>query len=196
MWLSLETSSPLGSWAVGNGQEVTLHRSFSGRASSALFPSLAEAAQEVRQADTIFIGVGPGSFSAIRVAIAAAQGIALETGASLVPVLSSDAIAHDFPDEEHLGVFTPGRKGEYFLTSYKKGVQTNAPRLVAQARLEQELSLYTLGTTAEDIPHIGHRHTPSATSLALAALIKKPLPTLPTLPLEPVYLSPPVFTSP
>src|SRR5476649_3008291 len=80
--LAFETSSSLGSVALGNDQVVVQAIEFKGpqRHSAALFPALVRLGIPRLKLRRIVVGIGPGSFSGIRVSLAAAQGIALVQG--------------------------------------------------------------------------------------------------------------------
>ncbi len=47
--------------------------------------------------DRIGVGVGPGNFTGIRIAVAAARGLSMGLGVSAIGVSSLDALAHDTP---------------------------------------------------------------------------------------------------
>jgi tRNA threonylcarbamoyladenosine biosynthesis protein TsaB len=65
------------------------------------------------------VGIGPGSFTGVRIGVATVKGIALATGAGIVGVTSLDALAHgvgESPDAEDLVVsIVAAGKGEVFL---------------------------------------------------------------------------------
>jgi tRNA threonylcarbamoyladenosine biosynthesis protein TsaB len=63
------------------------------------------------------VGVGPGSFTGVRIAVATAKGIAIATGAELVGVTSLDAIAFGIEAREGDAVASvlDAMKGELFL---------------------------------------------------------------------------------
>src|SRR5690606_36643882 len=60
---------------------------------------MAEAGLSRRQLDAIAVGRGLGAFTSVRLAISAAQGIALALDLPVVPVLSLAAWAQDGPAE-------------------------------------------------------------------------------------------------
>ncbi|HMD63649.1 MAG TPA: tRNA (adenosine(37)-N6)-threonylcarbamoyltransferase complex dimerization subunit type 1 TsaB [Stellaceae bacterium] len=97
--LALDSAGSACSVAVGLGKRVladeridTMH----GQA-EALLPLVDRAMRKAGQVpaalDLVAVTVGPGSFTGIRVGLAAARGIALATGARLIGVTSFDAVA-------------------------------------------------------------------------------------------------------
>jgi tRNA threonylcarbamoyladenosine biosynthesis protein TsaB len=72
--------------------------------------------------DTVAFGCGPGSFTGVRIAAAAAQAVALAAGATMIRVSSSAAMAstafHALP--EAVGVITAirSRRDLYYLAAY------------------------------------------------------------------------------
>ena len=97
--LAIDSAGSACSVAVGLGERIladeqieTLH----GQA-EALLPlvdrTMREAGQEPSALEAIVVTVGPGSFTGIRVGLAAAHGIALATGAQLIGVTSFAAVA-------------------------------------------------------------------------------------------------------
>src|SRR5580658_10219049 len=93
--LALETSSPVGSIALGNDKVVVQSIEFksSQRHSASLFPALARLGIPRLKLRRIIVGLGPGSFSGIRVSLAAAHGLALVQGVPVVGISSAYAVA-------------------------------------------------------------------------------------------------------
>src|SRR5688572_26659375 len=97
--LGIETSSTRGSLAVLEGTElraVRVHEEPHRHAEltlSLIGEVLAEAGIDKRELSRIAVGVGPGSFTGVRVALALGQGIAHGLGIPLVGVGSLAAMA-------------------------------------------------------------------------------------------------------
>jgi len=99
--------------------------------------------------DRIAVGIGPGSFTGLRVGIALAQGMALGLGRPLVGVGSLAALAHQAPgDERRVRVpVLDARRGELFVAAYDAGgAELLAPAAVPIARVTELLGA-TLGGT-------------------------------------------------
>lgn len=92
--LVLEASTYHGSVAVLDGASVVGARAVAmrGRDAEALMPAVAELLLEVGHAvqeiERIICGAGPGSFTSLRIAASIAKGMALVSGAVLVPLSS------------------------------------------------------------------------------------------------------------
>lgn len=64
--------------------------------------------------------VGPGSFTGIRIGIAAVKGFALATGKKLLAITSFDLLAYNAVDEKFCAVIDAGR-GSYYACGYAVG---------------------------------------------------------------------------
>ena len=82
---------------------------------------LAEAGLDRRDLDAIAVGRGPGAFTGVRLAISAAQGIALALDIPVVPVSSLMALAAQAPDNgaDVLAVID-ARMGEVYAAVYRR----------------------------------------------------------------------------
>jgi tRNA threonylcarbamoyl adenosine modification protein YeaZ len=81
-WLALDTAGPLGAVACSSGATIR----FASRPSEGLMGAVA--ALGTGPATRIIVGLGPGSFTGVRVAMAAAKGLAMGWGAELWGVSS------------------------------------------------------------------------------------------------------------
>ncbi|MDR2709967.1 MAG: tRNA (adenosine(37)-N6)-threonylcarbamoyltransferase complex dimerization subunit type 1 TsaB [Burkholderiales bacterium] len=96
--LALETSTQWLSVAVGDAagwatRDVEVGPGHSGRILPLVQETLAAASVTLKQLDAIAFGAGPGSFTGVRIACGAAQGLALGANLPLTPVCSLLAIA-------------------------------------------------------------------------------------------------------
>ncbi len=80
---------------------------------------MAERALDLKQLDGIAISSGPGSFTALRIGMAVAKGVACGLGIPLVPVPTMPAMAASLQagTGEVMAVI-PSRKGEYYYALY------------------------------------------------------------------------------
>lgn len=95
-----------------------------------LWRALQTASVALADLDLLAVAAGPGSFTGLRVGIAAMQGIAVATGRRIVPVSALDALAHVAADEGPtgaIGVWMDAQRGQVFGALYEPG----ARRLIA-----------------------------------------------------------------
>ncbi|MEM7718833.1 MAG: tRNA (adenosine(37)-N6)-threonylcarbamoyltransferase complex dimerization subunit type 1 TsaB [Pseudomonadota bacterium] len=121
-----------------------------------LFPMLDEVLGEVgtvwNELDAIGVGVGPGNFTGLRIAVSAAHGLSLSLGIRAIGISSFElmrgALEGDGQDEI---VSMPAPRQHAYLQTFRDG-KAEAPRLV-------ELSTASLGAEPRkrpDIPVIGY----------------------------------------
>lgn len=99
--------------------------------------ALAEAGCGFPELDRVVVNAGPGSFTGIRVGVAAARGLALALGIPSVGVSSLDAIAAEtaiqFPERPIMAVID-ARRGEFYYALYGPGGSPESgPKIVSAA---------------------------------------------------------------
>jgi tRNA threonylcarbamoyl adenosine modification protein YeaZ len=214
--LALDTSMGACSAAVlrTDGAASSLHARQEAMArghAEALMPMVAEvlaaACIAARDLDLIAATEGPGSFTGVRIAIAAARGLALATGAKLygtdsLTVMARTALGSGLSPKGPFAVAVDARRGMIYLGIYDEaGERRDGPLLVspdnAANLVPRDLCLAVgSGATllAESCAQQGRRIEtalpelqPSAASLAKIALDARA--TVPVL--RPLYLRPP-----
>ena len=120
MLLAFDTSSAACTAALfdGDGACVAHRDERIGRGhAERLVPMIAELL-DGRRADSILVGVGPGSFTGIRVAIAAAHGLAIGWGAELLGMSSLALLAAGAEGSDEVAAAVIGGHGELFVQQF------------------------------------------------------------------------------
>jgi tRNA threonylcarbamoyl adenosine modification protein YeaZ len=120
MLLAFDTSSAACTAALFDGDGACLARSdeLIGRGhAERLVPMIAEML-DGRSATNILVGVGPGSFTGIRVAIAAAHGLAIGWDAKLAGLSSLALLACGAANEGEVAAAVLGGHGELFVQQF------------------------------------------------------------------------------
>jgi tRNA threonylcarbamoyladenosine biosynthesis protein TsaB len=121
--LALEFSSPQRSVAVARAGRVLgeVIKTGTTQAFSMIEAALREAKLEREQIKILAVGLGPGSYTGIRVALAIAQGWQLARGAKLLGVSSADCLAAQARAEGISGrvnVVVDAQRNEFYLAKY------------------------------------------------------------------------------
>lgn len=123
MILAFDTSSAACTAALFDDAGVCLARrdEIIGRGhSERLVPMLDELLAGLKP-ESILVGVGPGSFTGIRVAIAAAYGLAIGWDAQLSGMSSLALLAAGTPANDSVAVAVGGGHGELFVQEFDRG---------------------------------------------------------------------------
>lgn len=194
--LALETSTPRASLAVFRGGEIIREWAFqSDRAHNArLFQPLAEAL-DIADPDLLAVGTGPGSYSGIRVAIAAALGIALARRLPLVgwPSLTAFDIAEDG------FVIGDARRGACFIAPLANARLAAPPEIVPREELVARTAhsrLWTLDSSPPLPSAIVVAPTARWLARRVAVLDESERAALAAITPEPIYLRAPFITTP
>lgn len=104
--LAIETSSRHGAIALGRGSELlsAIDLPTPRRHRVDLMPSVAKlcAEHDIKPADLseIYVSIGPGSFTGLRIAVTTAKVISMITGAKIVAVPTIDVVAQNVPPSD------------------------------------------------------------------------------------------------
>lgn len=125
--LALDTSTSWASVALYDGRSVLAEETWHAqrRHGDELFPTiermLAHARTTLAEIDRVAVATGPGSFTGLRVAIAAAQGIARGAGAALVGVSTLDVLAYPHaPSKQRTCPLLPAGRTEWYAAFYQE----------------------------------------------------------------------------
>ncbi len=134
--LSIDCSGQHLSLALSDGREAIadLKGKFALRHSGHIIPAIQFLLESVNwkleELDAIAVGLGPGSFTGLRVALATAQGLSYALKKPLVGVSSSDALALNAPSTAPLLCScTDARKGEVYIRVYTRNPSSDGPPL-------------------------------------------------------------------
>lgn len=160
---------------------------------------LKASALDRRDVDCIAVGLGPGSYTGVRVGISIAQGWQIATGVKLLGVSSADAIAEQARSEEEMrGPVTcviDAQRQEFYVAAYELQEE--------QAHATQPLRIETLAQIQERAARgealIGPDALPVSsrtvypTALAIGDLARGHTDFVSGEKLEPIYLRKPAF---
>lgn len=155
MLLALDTSTEWASVALFDGRDVLAEETWRAqrRQGDELFPAIERILASTRTAlasvTRVAVATGPGSFTGLRVAIAAAQGIARGSGASLVGVSTLDVLAYPHAPSKMrtCPLLRAGREQFYaaFYQERNRKWQRRSPFMVSTlAELCRQIGTHTL----------------------------------------------------
>ncbi len=213
---AIDTSTALGSVALFEGDALVLEdaRRVSNAHGESLLPMIDAVFERAgwRPSDVARwgVGIGPGSFTGVRIAVATVKGIVFATGAQIVGVTSLDALAHGL-EGEHVAAVVDAGKGESFLQVRRAGALLLGPLHVRSADLPSRLAEAVGGghvvvagelSVEPDWAPLGDRlrrvtaaphDLPRASAVGRIALARAPEDAVA---LEPSYVRPPEITMP
>ena len=135
--LALETSTPRGGVALFRDRDLVFSETFTADRShsSQLFGVIERALSPDGRPDQIAVGLGPGSYAGVRIAIAAAIGLSVATGAELLGIPSVAALE----EGEYLAI-GDARRATYSFAHVRNGEMVVAPMLLIRGELEARLA--------------------------------------------------------
>jgi tRNA threonylcarbamoyladenosine biosynthesis protein TsaB len=194
--LALEFSSARRSVALARGGVVLAEADAAGGRATAAFGLIEQvlAAAKVHRDEirVIAVGMGPGSYTGIRAAIALAQGWQLARGINLLAVSSMDAIAARAQEVNLFGqvnLVVDAQRGEFYLAKWEISAEQRreiSPLVIvpaAEVEQRQRAGEEVAGPAASDP---GKVLFPAATALALLGESRKDF--IPGEKLAPIYL--------
>ncbi|GLR47622.1 tRNA (adenosine(37)-N6)-threonylcarbamoyltransferase complex dimerization subunit type 1 TsaB [Sphingomonas astaxanthinifaciens] len=122
MLLVLDTATPACTAALldEDGTLVWHFHEVMNRGHAERLMPLLDAMLDGRRATSVLVGCGPGSFTGLRVGIAAAHGLALGWGASLSGMSTLALLAASVPGDDPVGVALTGGHGELFVQQFSR----------------------------------------------------------------------------
>jgi tRNA threonylcarbamoyladenosine biosynthesis protein TsaB len=194
--LAIETSTRTGSVALARDGVVLSEASFIAERShnAQIFAPLRALLEGSKKIEGILVGVGPGSYTGVRIGIACGLGLSLARGVPFGGMPSVCAL------DEEVGYWVIGdaRRGKFFRCRVEGGHLRGAPVLSDQSQLS-ELSDESVFTFDDHPPIPGARvAVPSAGVLARRGSLLPPeeFASLGEKPIEPIYLAPAFVTTP
>lgn len=147
--LAVETSSRLGSVALALGPDLLGAETFSAslRHSAEIFPTIGDLLERsgygAADISQVYISVGPGSFTGLRIAVTVAKSMHLANSTRIITVNSLDAIAANVKDAavgpaiqnasadrsapRRVATVLDAKRGQFYVAVYEYGAADAAP---------------------------------------------------------------------
>lgn len=150
--LGIETAGPQGSVALLIDDEEPRQSAFAAtkRLGADLAPAVRALLQEasLEAADLVVVDTGPGSYTGLRIGLAAAKGLAFAWGRPLLGVPATDALEAMAPPAERVLCALDASRGEVYTALYDRSggaaVLTEPPRLRTTDELRAAVPARTL----------------------------------------------------
>ncbi|HET6888876.1 MAG TPA: tRNA (adenosine(37)-N6)-threonylcarbamoyltransferase complex dimerization subunit type 1 TsaB [Candidatus Udaeobacter sp.] len=196
--LALELSTARGSlaWLDEDGAGFSRDWPNDRKNSGAFFENLADATKKLGPPDTIIVGLGPGSYAGTRIAISAAIGLQVSSGARLIGFPSICAMESDAQEYSVIG---DARRKSFFFVRIRANNLVQGPALFAERELKSKLDTIEIATpvfTSDSLPQFERAVVRFPSALVLAGLAREPQRSFSLPPLEPIYLREPHITMP
>jgi tRNA threonylcarbamoyladenosine biosynthesis protein TsaB len=195
--LALELSSGQGSVAWLEEDREPFVRAFANdrKHSGLFFENLQLCSREFSVPDVIVVGIGPGSYAGVRIAIATALGLRTASGAKLAGISSICAVETAAGEYCVIG---DARRESFFFGRIRDGRLTEGPSLHSHLELERKIRESSLPLYAsEPLPQFPQAALVYPSARRLAELAQDQAGEISdTRSLEPIYLRGPHITVP
>lgn len=194
--LAIETSTARGSVALAVDGEVRFFEEFvAGRSHSASLFAVLERACAAGEWDAIAVGLGPGSYAGVRIAISAAIGLGLSTGARLAGVPSVAAL--EVAENEYLAI-GDARRETFYFTRVENGACREGPLLASAEELRARIAAHAALPvfTSAAMPEFPEARIALPSAAIIARLAGSGRGVTMRDELEPIYLREPHITQP
>ena len=196
--LALELSTARGSLAWLDEDDTDLTRAWSTdrKNSAAFFENLGAITKKFGAPDTIIVGLGPGSYAGTRIAISAAIGLQVSSGAHLIGFPSISAMQCDAHEYCVIG---DARRKSFFFARIRANNLIEAPTLFSESELKPKLNAVEIAMpvfTSDSLPQFERTAVRFPSALVLARLARELQRSFSLPPLEPIYLREPHITMP
>jgi tRNA threonylcarbamoyladenosine biosynthesis protein TsaB len=202
--LALDASTPVTAVALARDREVLTEVSTTGRgASETLLPAVHDAldlaGEELGSVELVLVGVGPGTFTGIRIAAATARALSAGTGIALAKNSTLDALAAPALSCSHdvLAVLD-ARRGQVFARRFSETGPTSGVYCVRPEELSVDGEPVVIGDGAvryrevlSDLARIPPDGSPLHRVTAAGHIISADLASVSTEDLVPIYVREP-----
>jgi len=136
--LVLETSSRLGSVALALGREILAQITFTApmRHSAEIFDAITELMhrfdRKPAKINNIYISIGPGSFTGLRIAVTIAKAMHLANRLRIVTVDTLDVIAENAPSQgptrpvQRIATILDAKRNQFYIAAYQRPNNTTS----------------------------------------------------------------------
>ena len=151
--LSLDTASTTLSLSLFEGEELVaafdevMLRGQAERLIPEIQTLFQKAGKDIKDLSAVAVGVGPGSFTGVRIALSAARGLALALGVPVFGVSSLEAYAYGANEDVFVALDT--KRGDFYVAGYNAGLEeVFSPRVMSM----EEIEILSPKLVASDVP--------------------------------------------
>ena len=153
--LSLDTASTTLSLSLFEGEELVasfdevMLRGQAERLIPEIQTLFQKAGRDIKDLSAVAVGVGPGSFTGVRIALSAARGLALALGVPVFGVSSLEAYAYGANEDVLVALDT--KRGDFYVAGYNARLEeVFEPRVMSM----EEIEILSPKLVASDVPEV------------------------------------------